>query len=88
VGITQPARGLAALQPAVYELCGLRLGEQPGALMILLPHRTGGRAHPDPLVGTDTEAKGQSVPVSETGLDCKEAAGERCLGAKPNQVSG
>ena len=23
MGVTQPARGLAALQPAVYELCGL-----------------------------------------------------------------
>ena len=36
------------------------------------------RSHPSPLVGTDTEAKGQSVPVSETRLDCKEVAGERC----------
>ena len=30
--------------------------------MILLPHKTGGRSHPSQLVGTDTEAKGQSAP--------------------------
>ena len=37
------------------------------------------RAHPDQLVGTDTEAKGQSVPASKTWLDSKEVAEERCL---------
>ena len=30
-------------------------------------------------LGTDTVAKGQSVPVSEPLLDCKEVAGERLL---------
>jgi len=30
VGVTQPARGLAALQPAVYELCGLEHLAQGG----------------------------------------------------------
>ena len=29
VGVTQPARGLAALQPAVYELCGLAARQGP-----------------------------------------------------------
>ena len=47
-------------------------GQAPGwrraALMTSLrPSQTGGRSHPEAhLLGTDTEAKGLSVPVSET----------------------
>ena len=35
-------------------------------------------------VGTDTETKGQFVPVSETRFDCKDVSGERCLGVCPS----
>lgn len=35
VGVTQPARGLAALQPAVYELCGLGTRRCPGKLAVI-----------------------------------------------------
>ena len=33
MGVTQPARGLAALQPAVYELCGVAGRAQAPMLM-------------------------------------------------------
>ena len=37
--------------------------------------RNGGQAHPDHLVGTDTEAKGQSAPASETDSTVKKSQG-------------
>ena len=48
---------------------------------MVLPHqdRRSSPSGPTRLVGTGTEAKGHSIPVSEIWLDCKEVAGERCL---------
>ena len=51
MGVTQPARGLAALQPAVYELCGLTsVHDLPATILHLLgldhkrlTYRFGGR---------------------------------------------
>ena len=45
--------------------------------------RTGGRAHPDPLVGTDTESKRQSVP----GLGNLTHLQRSCTGEAPSEAA-
>jgi len=57
----QPARGLAALQPAVYELCGLVVGA------LFPPYRRGAPESVPEEAGTDRE--GGKLPGLEILLD-------------------